>query len=84
MLEERVARMESDVEHIKNDIGQLRTELGQLRTEVHVFQIDVTRELGSLRTLVEQGKLWMVVTGVGMVATWLGAWAALGRLMKWY
>ena len=102
MLEERVAKIESDVGHLKDDVAQLKIDVRDLRAEFHVFQVEVTRELGllrtemaqgfgsvdarieMLRTSVEQSKRWMLVTGVGMIATSLGALATLGRLMKWY
>ncbi len=109
MLEERVAKIESDVEHLQNDVEDLKTDVHGLRievgafrkefyefkTEFYEFKVDVTREFGavrvemaqgfgSLHTAVEHSKRWMVVTGIGMIASAAGTLVTLGRIMKWF
>ena len=95
MLEERVAKIESDVEHLKRDMEHLKTDVHGLRVEFHEFKVDVTREFGavrvemaqgfgSLHTAVEHSKRWMVVTGIGMIASAAGTLVTLGRIMKWF
>jgi hypothetical protein len=50
-------------------------EIGGLRAEMN-------KEFGSIRTSIEQAKLWMLVTGVGAVI--LTTFATLGRVLKWF
>ena len=98
MLEERVARIESDVEHLKVDVAEIKTdqramrqELNGLRDEFNSFRVEVTREFGrvhtsmeSLRTAIEQNKRWMIVAAAGLVSTGVGTLTAMGRMMKWF
>jgi hypothetical protein len=42
----------------------------------------MNKEFGSIRTSIEQAKLWMLVTGVGAVI--LTTFATLGRVLKWF
>ncbi len=89
-----MAKIESDVEHLKRDMEHLKTDVHGLRVEFHEFKVDVTREFGavrvemaqgfgSLHTAIEHSKRWMVVTGIGMIASAAGTLVALGRMMKW-
>lgn len=98
MLEERVARIESDVEHLKADVAEIkadqramRQELNGHRDEFHSFRVEVTREFGkvhtsmeSLRTAIEQNKRWMIVAGAGLISTAVGMLTMVGRVMKWF
>ncbi len=91
MLEERVAKIESDVEHLKTDVEHLKTDVRELRTDFHSFKVEVTREFGALkaqiewvRTAIEQSKRWMLLTGLGLLATSAGTLATLGRIMRWF
>ncbi len=98
MLEERVARIEPDVEHLKVDVAEIkgdqrgmRQELNGLRDDFNSFRVEVTREFGkvhtgteTLRTAIEQNKRWMIVAGAGLLGTVLAAFGALGRVMKWF
>ena len=91
MLEERVARIEADVEHLKTDVAEIKTDQRALRQEFNAFRVEVVREFGrvhtgmeSLRTAIEQNKRWMIVTAAGLISTGVGTFAALGRVMKWF
>lgn len=91
MLEERVARIESDVEHLKVDVAEIkadqramRQELSSLRGEFHSFRVEVTGEFGRVHTAIEQNKRWMIVAGAGLIGTAVGMLAMVGRVMKWF
>lgn len=91
MLEERVARIESDVEHLKVDVAEIKGKLNGLSDEFRAFKVEVTREFGavhtdieSLRTAIEKNKLWMIVTVAVLISTGIGTLATLGRVMKWF
>ncbi len=49
MLEERVAKIESDVDHLKQDVGHLKTDVQELRAAFYEFRVEVTREFGAIR-----------------------------------
>ena len=79
----------ADVTEIKGELKSLRSAVDVLRTEFLSFEIEVAKEFGSvktsiesLRTAIERGKLWMVVTGAGMILSVWGAAIALARLLK--
>ncbi len=44
-MEERIARLESDVEHIKTDISDIKTDIRDMRKEISDFRVDFTAEL---------------------------------------
>jgi predicted RNase H-like nuclease (RuvC/YqgF family) len=91
-VEDRLARLESDVKYLRNDMTEakqriqsldnnlqsFRTEVakefGAVRTEAADFRADMNKEFGavrvsieSLKTSIEKSKLWMLVTGVGVI-----------------
>ncbi|HEY2399086.1 MAG TPA: hypothetical protein VGI23_01965, partial [Steroidobacteraceae bacterium] len=67
----------------------LRGEFLSFKTEVAKEFGSVAKEFGSvrasiesLRTEIERAKLWMVVTGAGMILSVWGAALALARFLK--
>ena len=85
----RVVRLESDVQHlqsdvteIKGDIKSLKAEFLSLKTEFLSFKAEVAKEFGSIRTSIERTKLWMVVTGLGTILSVWGAALALARFLR--
>lgn len=94
-IESDVEHLKTDVECLKIDVRELRTdvhsfkvevirEFGAIRTEMAQRFGRVDARIESVRTSVEQGKRWMIVTGLGMVGTCAGTLAALGRILKWF
>ncbi|HUI62536.1 MAG TPA: hypothetical protein VLX90_20075 [Steroidobacteraceae bacterium] len=56
-VNERLARLESDVVHLRSDIGELRADVGEqravmdsFRKDFDEFRVDMSGALGSLRT----------------------------------
>ncbi len=80
-VEERLAGLESDVRHVREDTTDLKRDVRSLEKQVHdsrvemqSFQTDVAKEFGavkvsieSLNTAVERAKIWMLVTGGGVL-----------------
>ena len=96
-IEERVARLESDVSFIRADIADikadmrgLRGEVNSLKTEVYEFKkefyefkTEVAKEFGRVRASIESLKLWMILTGIGSMASVVGLALTLARLLKY-
>ena len=79
----------SDIAAMKGDIKALATELnafGGPRTEMtHVIgglRADMIEGFQSIRTSIEQLKLWMLVTVVGPVI--LNTFVTLGCVLRWF
>jgi predicted RNase H-like nuclease (RuvC/YqgF family) len=95
-LESDVHHLQSDVTEIKEDVKSLRTLIEALRSEFLTFKAEVAKEFGSVtkefgsvawefgmvRASIERAKLWMVVTGVGMILSVWGAALALARFLR--
>ena len=88
--EERIARLESDVSfiradiaEIKADIRELRSEVNSLKTEFYEFKTEVAKEFGRIRASIESLKLWMILTGIGSMASVAGLALTLARLFKY-
>lgn len=88
-LESDVQHLQSDVTEIKSDGKSLRDVVDLLKTQLLSFKAEVGTEFGSvkvsieaLRTAIERAKLWMVVTGVGMILSVWGAALTLARFIK--
>ncbi len=89
-IEERVARLESDVSFIRADIADikadmrgLRGEVNSLKTDVYEFKTEVAKEFGRVRASIESLKLWMILTGIGSMASVAGLALTLARLLKY-
>ena len=80
--EDRIARLESDVDELKGDVKALNArvnesiianakEFGSLRAEMEKgfgsLRAEMEKGFGTLKTSMESAKLWMLVTGVGSV-----------------
>jgi hypothetical protein len=77
------------VQHLQTDVTEIKGEVKWLRTEFLAFKTEVAKEFGavktsieSLRTAIERAKLWMVITGAGMILSVWGAAIALARFLK--
>ena len=88
-LESDVRHLQADVTEIKGEVKSLRGAVDLLRTEFLSFKTEVAKEFGSvraaiesLRTDIERSKLWMLVTGAGMILSVWGAAVALARFLK--
>ena len=81
-LESDVQHLQSDVTEMKGDLKSLKTEFLTLKTEFLTFKAEVAKEFGSIRTSIERAKLWMVVTGVGTILSVWGAALALARFLR--
>jgi predicted nucleic acid-binding Zn-ribbon protein len=92
-LDDRVAKMESDLKHVQEDVAELKTdvreirhEVKDLRTEFSGFRVEVTREFGALRTelrtSVQQNKIWMLLIASGTVL--VPTVTALAHALKWF
>lgn len=89
-IEERVARLESDVSFIRADIADikadmrgLRGEVNSLKTDVYEFKTEVAKEFGRVRASIESLKPWMILTGIGSMASVAGLALTLARLLKY-
>jgi hypothetical protein len=93
VVEDRIAVLESDMRHVRSDIAEIKGDIKSARTELYSFKTEVAeqfgelrtemhKELGSIRTSIEQAKLWMLVTGVGAVI--LGTFTTLEHILKWF
>ncbi len=94
-IESDVEHLKTDVAHLKVEVRELRTDFHSFKVEViREFGLlkaqmaqgfgRVDKEIEWLRTAVEQSKRWMLVTGIGLVATSVGTLATLGRMMRWF
>jgi hypothetical protein len=92
-LQSDVTEIKSEVKSLRNAFDSSRVEFLSFRTEVAKeflsFKTEVAKEFGSvrtsiesLRTAIERAKLWMVVTGAGMILSVWGAAVALARFLK--
>jgi len=88
-LDDRMAKMESDLTHVQADIGELKSDIRDIRTdikgvytELHGFKIEVAKEFGSIRTSIEQSKLWMLVTALSAVV--VPTVTTLAHAFKWF
>ena len=85
----RIVKLESDVQHlqsdmteVKGDVKSLKTEVQSLKTEFLTFKAEVAKEFGLIRISIERAKLWMVVTGLGTILSVWGAALALARFLR--
>ena len=71
VVEDRIARLESDVSELKVDVKALNTRVSESITanakEFGGLRTEMEKGFGSLKTSIESAKLWMLVTGVGSV-----------------
>ena len=81
-LEAGVQHLQSDVTEIKSEVKSLRDVVDLLRTQFLSFKAEVATEFGSVKTSIERAKLWMLVTGVGIILSVWGAALALARFLK--
>jgi hypothetical protein len=86
VVEDRIARIESDVAELRGDVKAIGARLSQFMTEVAkefgAVRAEAAKESGSiraelqsLRTSIERAKVWMLCTGVSTV---LGVAAVVG------
>lgn len=79
IVEDRIARLESDVAELKVDVKSLNTHLLEFKTEVAkefgFMKAEIRGSVESLRTSVERTKVWMLGTGISTV---LGVAAIVG------
>ena len=80
--ESRIGKLESNVQHLQADVTEIKGEVRSLRDAFESFKTEVAKEFGSVRTAIERAKLWMVVTGAGMILSVWGAAVALARFLK--
>jgi hypothetical protein len=73
-VEDRLASLESDVKYLRNDMTDVKQHIRLLDSGLQSFKTEVAKEFGavrvsieSLKTSIEKGKLWMLVTGVGVI-----------------
>jgi len=68
---------------VVQEFGKVRTEMangfGELRTEMHKELGSIRTSIEQLRTYIEQAKLWMLVTGVGVILT---TFVTIGHVLK--
>jgi hypothetical protein len=81
-LESDIQHLQSDVTEIKSDVKSLRDVVDLLKTQFLSFKAEVATEFGSVKASIERAKLWMVVTGVGMILSVWGAALTLARFLK--
>ena len=62
-MEERVAKIESDLDHIRLDVAEvkgdnksLRAEVHEFRIESHTFRTEVTKEFGLVREEIAESR----------------------------
>jgi uncharacterized coiled-coil protein SlyX len=79
VVEDRIARLESDVAELKGDVKSLNTHLLEFMTEVAkdfgFMKAEIRGSVESLRTSIERTKVWMLGTGISTV---LGVAAIVG------
>jgi hypothetical protein len=85
----RVVKLEAGVQHLQSDVTEIKSEVKLLRDVVDLlkrqflsFKAEVATEFGSVKTSIERAKLWMLVTGVGIILSVWGAALALARFLK--
>jgi len=92
-LDERVAKIESDLSHVQKDVAELKVDVRELRhdfkglqNEFHGFRVEVTQEFGALRTelrtSVQQNKIWMLLIAFGTVL--VPTVTTLAHALKWF
>jgi hypothetical protein len=64
------------------EFGRVDKEFGSVRTSIEELRTSMAKEFGLIRTEIERGKLWMLVTGGAMVLSVWGAALALARFLK--
>lgn len=76
----RVVRLESDVQHLQSDVTEIKGDLKSLKAEFLSFKAEVAKEFGSIRTSMERTKLWMVVTGARDDFVGVGSGTGIGPI----
>jgi predicted RNase H-like nuclease (RuvC/YqgF family) len=92
-IESDVAQLRSDVNPLQADVVEMKGDVREIRDDIKTinakfadFREHVAKEFGSmrasieqLRTAIEQGKLWMLVTAIG---TMLTMFTTIGHALK--
>ena len=78
----RIVRLESNVQHLQSDMTEVKEDVKSLKTEFLTFKAEVAKEFGLIRISIERAKLWMVVTGLGTILSVWGAALALARFLR--
>jgi hypothetical protein len=81
-VEERLVKVETDIEHIKQDVSGLKTAVHELGRKLDDFRVEVAKEFGAVRTAIESAKLWMLISGVGTFVAIVGSAVAIVRTLK--
>jgi hypothetical protein len=92
-VDDRLAKMESDLGHVQTSVGKLELDVRDIRTDFHGFKVEVVREigdfktemakeLGSIRKSLEQNKVWMLMIAFGSVI--VPAVTTLAHALKWF
>ena len=76
-MEERVARLESDVKHIQSDVSDIKAHLLRIDDKIDLLVKSVSELNVALVKSVSELKIWWLVT---LLATVLGA---VARALKW-
>lgn len=86
-------------EDVAKEFGSVRTEMaegfGAVRAEMGAYRAEVVEKLGAVRTEVatqfgamgksmERNTRWLIVTGLGSVATLITMFATVARALKWF
>jgi uncharacterized protein YydD (DUF2326 family) len=83
VVEDRIARLESDIAELKGDVKSLNTHLLEFMTEVAkdfgFMKAEIRGSVESLRTSIERTKVWMLGTGISTV---LGVAAIVGFKLR--
>jgi hypothetical protein len=79
VVEDRIARLESDVAEVKGDVKVLTKEFRDFKVEVAkefgAVRAELKGSVESLRTSIERTRVWMLGTGISTV---LGVAALVG------
>ena len=81
-VKQHIRLLDTGIQNLKADHQSFRTEVakefGAVRTEAADFRADMNKEFGavrvsieSLKTSIEQAKLWMLVSGIGVIMSTL-------------
>ncbi len=88
-LQINVTKLQSDVQHIQSDVTEIKRDVKSLwaaidvlKTEFMSFKAEAARDFGSVKASIERAKLWMVISGVGMILSIWGAALAMVRFLK--
>ena len=77
-VKQHIKSLDNGVQNVRADLQSFKTEVakefGAVRTEAAGLRAEMNREFGlvrvsieSLKTSIEKAKLWMLVTGVGVI-----------------